>query len=221
DSLQRKVDAERARLYDGSVANPKELQSIEHEVQGILSRKSRIEDQLLERMEEREELEGRVPGAEAEATAARERIALLESTTARELVHVSRQLEDRVREREAAAAEIDPELLVLYGDLRRQKQGGGAAALGGRRRAGALGATAVLLRSDSKLLIEQLAGRFKVRNARLIELHAEVRDLTSGFRSIRYEHVPRERNREADRLANQGVDEWLRSGAQTPSGSRP
>ena len=95
------------------------------------------------------------------------------------------------------------------------------AAIEGLRRARALGATAVLLRSDSKLLIEQLAGRFKVRNARLIELHAEVRQLTSGFRSIRYEHVPRERNREADRLANQGVDEWLRSGAQTPSRSRP
>ena len=131
DSLQRKVDAERARLYDGSVENPKELQSIEHEVQGILSRKSRIEDQLLERMEEREELEGRVPSAEAEATAARERITLLESTTARELVDVGRQLEERVREREAAAADVDPELLDLYEDLRRQKQGVGAAALVG------------------------------------------------------------------------------------------
>lgn len=129
DSLQRKLDAERARLYDGSVANPKELQSIEHEVQGILSRKSRIEDQLLERMEEREELEGQVPGAEAEATAARERITQLESTTARELVDVSRQLEERVRERAAASAGIDPELLDLYEDLRRQKQGVGAAAL--------------------------------------------------------------------------------------------
>jgi len=95
------------------------------------------------------------------------------------------------------------------------------AAIEGLRRARALEATDVLLRSDSKLLIEQLAGRFKVRNARLVELHAEVRELTGGFRSISYEHVPRERNREADRLANQGVDEWLRSGAQTPSGSRP
>ena len=95
------------------------------------------------------------------------------------------------------------------------------AAIGGLRKARALGATDVLLRSDSKLLIEQLAGRFKVRNARLIELHAEARELARDFRSIRYEHVPRERNREADRLANQGVDEWLRSGAQTPSGSRP
>lgn len=95
------------------------------------------------------------------------------------------------------------------------------AAIEGLRRARALGATDVLLRSDSKLLIEQLAGRFKVRNARLVELHAQVRELAAAFRSIRYEHVPRERNREADRLANRGVDEWLRSEAQTPSASRP
>ena len=95
------------------------------------------------------------------------------------------------------------------------------AAIEGLRRARALGASDVVLRADSKLLIEQLAGRFKVRNPRLIELHAEVRELAAEFRSIRYEHVRREGNREADRLANLGVDEWLRSGAQTPSGSRP
>src|SRR5262249_8629554 len=120
DSLQRKVDAERARLYDGSVGNPKELQSIEHEVQGIPSGKSRSEDQLLERMEEREGLEGRVPGAESEAATARERIAQLESTTARELVEVTRQLEERVGERAALASGFDSELLDLYEDLRRQ-----------------------------------------------------------------------------------------------------
>ncbi len=129
DSLQRKVDAERARLYDGSVANPKELQSIEHEVQGILSRKSRIEDQLLERMEEREELEGKVPGAEAEASTARAHVAQIESTTARELVEVTRQLEERAGEREAVASGFEPEVLDLYEDLRRQKHGVGAAAL--------------------------------------------------------------------------------------------
>lgn len=129
DSLQRKVDAERARLYDGSVANPKELQSIEHEVQGILGRKSRIEDQLLERMQEREDLEGRVPGAEAEAATARDRITELESTTARELVDVTRELEERAGERQAVASGLDAELMDLYEDLRRQKKGVGAAAL--------------------------------------------------------------------------------------------
>jgi ribonuclease H / adenosylcobalamin/alpha-ribazole phosphatase len=83
------------------------------------------------------------------------------------------------------------------------------AAVAGLQRARELGATDVLLRSDSKLLIEQLSGRFRVKNPTLIRLHGEVRSLVAGFRSVRFEHVPREFNRDADRLANAGVDAWL------------
>jgi ribonuclease HI len=83
------------------------------------------------------------------------------------------------------------------------------AAVEGLSRAKELGATDVLLRSDSRLLIEQLSGRFKVKNPTLQRLHTEVRRLASDFRTVRYEHVPRELNREADQLANAGVDEWL------------
>ena len=85
------------------------------------------------------------------------------------------------------------------------------AAISGLARARALGAREVTLRSDSLLLVEQLAGRYKVRNAGLRPLHAEVRAIAATFDAIAYEHVPRERNREADRLANQGVDAWLAS----------
>jgi probable phosphoglycerate mutase len=72
-----------------------------------------------------------------------------------------------------------------------------------------LGGTDVLLRSDSRLLVEQLSGRFRVKNPTLIRLHGEVRALQRQFRSVRYEHVRREHNKDADRLANRGVDEWL------------
>jgi ribonuclease HI len=83
------------------------------------------------------------------------------------------------------------------------------ATLEGLRRAADLGATHVLVRSDSRLLVEQLSGRFRVKNPTLIRLHGEARALASRFAEVGYEHVPRELNREADRLANQGVDEWL------------
>jgi probable phosphoglycerate mutase len=83
------------------------------------------------------------------------------------------------------------------------------AALRGLARAKELGATEVVLRSDSRLLIEQLAGRFKVKNPTLQRLHGEVRSLASAFDRVTYEHVRRERNVEADRLANAGVDAWL------------
>jgi len=83
------------------------------------------------------------------------------------------------------------------------------AVIEGLRLAAELGARRVLLRSDSRLLIEQLAGRFKVKNPTLQRLHEEARALIKGFEKVTLEHVPRERNKEADRLANQGVDAWL------------
>jgi ribonuclease H / adenosylcobalamin/alpha-ribazole phosphatase len=67
----------------------------------------------------------------------------------------------------------------------------------------------VLLRSDSRLLIEQLAGRWKVKNPTLQQLHRQARSLLAGFERVELEHVRRERNTEADRLANVGVDAWL------------
>jgi len=83
------------------------------------------------------------------------------------------------------------------------------AALEGLKRAKELGATDVLLRSDSKLLIEQLSGRFRVKNPTLQRLHTQVRATAKAFARVSYEHIPREQNKEADRLANQGVDDWL------------
>lgn len=97
------------------------------------------------------------------------------------------------------------------------------AAIEALERARELGAAHVLLRSDSRLLIEQLSGRFRVKNPVLQRLHTEVRRLAEGFTHMLYEHVPREENREADRLANQGVDEWLagEGASWTPPGRAP
>ena len=85
------------------------------------------------------------------------------------------------------------------------------AAIVGLERAAELGATSVTLRSDSLLLVNQLAGRWKVRTAHLRPLYARARELAAGFGTIRFVHVPREENQEADRLANLGADDW-RSG---------
>jgi ribonuclease HI len=79
----------------------------------------------------------------------------------------------------------------------------------GLERAKDLGATEVLLRSDSQLLINQLTGVYRVKSPHLQPLHRRARRLAESFDAITFEHVPRERNTEADRLANQGVDRWL------------
>jgi ribonuclease HI len=86
-------------------------------------------------------------------------------------------------------------------------------AMAGLDKAAELGAEQVELRADSKLLIEQLAGRWRVKNPTLQRLHAELRRGMGRFRSVELVHVPRAQNTHADRLANQGVDAWLaRSG---------
>lgn len=129
DSIQRKIDDERKRLYDGSVANAKELQAIGAEVEGLQARRGRLEDQLLFQMEQREELEGRLGQLEAEAAEARERLAEIESTSARELVEIEHALVTRRGERGALVPEFDEDLLETYEELRKQKKGVGAAAL--------------------------------------------------------------------------------------------
>ena len=72
-----------------------------------------------------------------------------------------------------------------------------------------LGAKTVTLRSDSQLLINQLTGRFRVKAPHLQPLHRRARSIAAGFDRVSFEHVPREQNVEADRLANEGVDRWL------------
>jgi ribonuclease H / adenosylcobalamin/alpha-ribazole phosphatase len=95
------------------------------------------------------------------------------------------------------------------------------AVIAGLAKAAALHGTRVLLRSDSRLVIEQLTGRWRVKNPTLISLHTEARRLLSSFEIVTLEHVPRELNRHADRLANRGVDEWLVGRSHSPAGPPP
>jgi ribonuclease HI len=69
------------------------------------------------------------------------------------------------------------------------------------------GARKVHVRSDSLLLVQQMLGHYKVRNAGLKPLHGQARLLAVRVGRVSYEHVPRELNRDADRLANLAMDE--------------
>jgi predicted nucleic acid-binding Zn-ribbon protein len=128
-SLEAKIAAEERRLFDGSVANPKELGSIQAEVASLRNRKARIEDEVLEQMERREELDGRLPPLESDLTEARRELAALDSEATRELGEAKERLAGLRSEREALLPSFDEELLELYEDLRAQKRGIGAAAL--------------------------------------------------------------------------------------------
>lgn len=129
ETMNEKAAAEERRMYDGSVANAKELEAMQHEVANIKQRRSRAEDEVLEHMERREELEGRAAAAELEARALREGLESLGGESVLELERIEVELRERSAERERLVPGLDEELLELYEDLRRQKRGVGAAAL--------------------------------------------------------------------------------------------
>jgi ribonuclease HI len=60
----------------------------------------------------------------------------------------------------------------------------------------------VMIKGDSQLVVNQLAGTFKVKGKRILPLYKQVIVLKSKFPDIEIKLVPREQNREADRLTN-------------------
>jgi ribonuclease HI len=76
----------------------------------------------------------------------------------------------------------------------------------GLERAAALGATAATVRSDSELLVRQMNGKYRVRNAGLRPLFEQACELRGRFDQFDIAHVYREDNTEADRLVNQAID---------------
>ncbi len=73
-------------------------------------------------------------------------------------------------------------------------------------RAEELAADDVEIRSDSRLLVEQVNGNFRVKAAHLKPLVADAIRRSRKFKSFRLMHVPREQNKKADRMANLGAD---------------
>jgi ribonuclease HI len=69
-----------------------------------------------------------------------------------------------------------------------------------------LGARQVALYSDSELVVKQINGRYKIKHAALRPLYSEVVRLAGALESFKVLNIPRERNKEADALANQALD---------------
>ena len=59
---------------------------------------------------------------------------------------------------------------------------------------------------DSELIVRQVTGKYKVKNATLKPLFVQVQKLLKEFQGYTIAHVPREENKRADQLANQGID---------------
>jgi ribonuclease HI len=79
----------------------------------------------------------------------------------------------------------------------------------GLRRALELGAREIDVRADSQLLIRQLEGSYRVKNAGLAPLFNEAQRLLRQFDKVSLQHVPREENALADEMSNRAIDERM------------
>jgi predicted nucleic acid-binding Zn-ribbon protein len=131
EMVTRKARSEDQRAVSGKVTSPKELTAIQEEVAALRRRQGDLEDQLIERMEQRETLEAEV----AELAGRREAIVAeqAEVTKARDaaLVEIDRELEAERAARGAIAPTVGEELRALYDQIRARQGGVGAAALVG------------------------------------------------------------------------------------------
>ena len=66
--------------------------------------------------------------------------------------------------------------------------------------------TELHVRGDSLLLVQQMLGNYRVKNEGLLPLYREARHLCARIGRVTFEHVPREKNKDADRLSNVGMD---------------
>ncbi len=124
----RKVEQD---LYSGRIANPKELRAMQEDLEALGRQRRRIEDEMLTLMEEVEGLAEHVRALEAERQAKERALDehLEEYATHHRALTV--ELEAAGRQREAMAAETDPDLLRRYERLRSRKDGVAVTAVNG------------------------------------------------------------------------------------------
>ncbi|MEU4249247.1 bifunctional RNase H/acid phosphatase [Amycolatopsis sp. NPDC026612] len=89
--------------------------------------------------------------------------------------------------------------------------------IAGLAAAAELGASTVDVRMDSKLVVEQMSGRWKIKHPDMQPLAERAKVLAAGFTRVKYEWIPRAQNAHADRLANEAMD----AATGKPAAGRP
>ncbi|MBI4022053.1 MAG: ribonuclease HI family protein [Candidatus Andersenbacteria bacterium] len=92
------------------------------------------------------------------------------------------------------------------------------ALMAGLQAAAAEGVSEMACYLDSELLVKHLSGEYRVRDADLRPLYERVCRLVKLFSRITFTHVPREKNKAADRLVNEAIDQSSAAGKKAPRG---
>jgi ribonuclease HI len=84
------------------------------------------------------------------------------------------------------------------------------AVLAAIKKAKTLGAGELEFNLDSELVANQLGGNFKIKNKELAPWFVKIYNESLGFKKVTYRYIPREKNREADKLVNIAIDRALK-----------
>jgi predicted nucleic acid-binding Zn-ribbon protein len=129
DTLVQKIRAESGRLYSGVVSNAKELQGISREVEALKRRKSVLEDNDLEVMEERDGVEKQLEALTTDRSSLAAEIERARVARDQAAGETGLQLDAAEAERQRWVPRVDPQLLKVYDTIRASKGGVGAAAM--------------------------------------------------------------------------------------------
>ena len=129
--LEQKISKEEQRMFAGTVSNPKELSSLQAEVESLKRKKGGLEDQLLEVMEARESSSATVARITGERDQAAAEAKELGGKVSILTADIDAQLAQHSSQRDQVAADIPADLLSLYDKIRVKSQGVGAASLEG------------------------------------------------------------------------------------------
>ena len=141
---QKKIDADveqvktrrtrdRDRMDQGLIANPKDLERMQHELESLERRITSLEDEELEVMATLEDAQRTLDSLTAQVAAADERLALLAASRDEKARGIDEELAGIERDRGPAADGLPDDLVALYDKLRTAKGGVGAAALRARQ----------------------------------------------------------------------------------------
>ena len=129
--LDQKIAKEEQRLFSGGVSNPKELGALQAEVESLKRKKSGLEDELLEVMEQREQAGATLTNVRTERDATAAEADSLGRTVAGLTTDIEAELDDHRARRETVVPDIPADLLALYDRIRAARVGVGAAILEG------------------------------------------------------------------------------------------
>jgi len=121
DDLTSKITALEQKLYGGRIKNPKELTNLQHEVDGLKARRSQLEDKALEIMDQVELAEGRFATTSNELKSLEVEWHRQQQRLTTDIEQLRNTLSDLEQKRQLILAEIDPQIVNLYQELKRQR----------------------------------------------------------------------------------------------------